>query len=40
MMILHFAPNLKENAFLHNWEIWGEILIFENIDIVGVRLYR
>ena len=30
MMILHFAPNFQNNTFLHNWEFWGKILIFEN----------
>ena len=30
MTIRLFAPNLKTNAFPHNWEFWGKILIFEN----------
>ena len=37
MMILHFAPNFQENAFLHNWELRGKILIFENTVITTER---
>ena len=37
MMIIHFAPNFQKNAFLHNWEFWGKILIFENTLITTER---
>ena len=37
MMILHFAPIFQKNAFLHNWEFWGKILIFENTLITTER---
>ena len=37
MMILHFPPNFQKYAFLHNWEFWGKILIFENTLITTER---
>ena len=41
-MILYFVPNCqkkkkKKNAFLHNLEFWGKILIFENTLITTER---
>ena len=37
MMNLLFAPYFQKHAFLHNWEFWVKILIFENTLIMTER---